>query len=99
MPTAQWLLPDVDPQRARELADSLRVQPLTARVLLSRGLEDPEAARRFLAPSLDHLHDPYLLTGMQDAVHRLRAAVSAQEKILIYGDYDVDGTVSVVILK
>jgi single-stranded-DNA-specific exonuclease len=99
MPTSQWLLPDVDPQRTRTLADSLRVQPLTARVLLNRGLDDPEAARRFLAPSLDHLHDPYLLTGMQDAVRRLRAAVSAQEKILIYGDYDVDGTVSVVILK
>jgi single-stranded-DNA-specific exonuclease len=88
----------VDPQSARELAASLGVQPLTARVLLGRGMEDLEQARRFLSPSIEHLHDPLLLTGMRTAVERLRAAIAAKEKILIYGDYDVDGTTSVVIL-
>jgi single-stranded-DNA-specific exonuclease len=88
----------VDPQSARELAASLGVQPLTARVLLGRGMEDLEQARRFLSPSIEHLHDPLLLTGMRTAVERLRAAITAKEKILIYGDYDVDGTTSVVIL-
>src|SRR5260370_28177531 len=97
--TAQWLIPDMDPELVRELATSLHVQPVTARVLMSRGLQDPQSARRFLAPSMEHLHDPLLLTGMREAVDRLRAAIAAREKILIYGDYDVDGTSSVVILK
>lgn len=81
------------------LASTLRVQPLTARVLVARGLTDPDAAKQFLTPSIDHLHSPSLLTGMREALQRLRAAIAAHEKILIYGDYDVDGTVSVVILK
>ncbi len=99
MPDVQWLLPNFDPESARRLAACLDIQPLTARVLMNRGLADPECARRFLNPSLEHLHDPLLLTGMEQAVDRIRAAIAAHEKILIYGDYDVDGTVSVVILK
>lgn len=69
-----------------------------ALVLAHRGLGDPVDARRFLAPSLDDLHDPWLLRGMHAAVERLREAIGAGEKILIYGDYDVDGTTSVVLL-
>jgi len=98
-PPAHWLMPDVDSTSARELAAALKLHPITARVLVSRGFSDPDAARGFLSPSLDHLHNPQLLAGMSEAVVRLRAAIQAQEKILIYGDYDVDGTVSVVILK
>ncbi len=59
----------------------------------------PERRPPLPAPDLGHLHDPLLLTGMRDAVTRIKAAIQAKEKILIYGDYDVDGTVSVVILK
>jgi single-stranded-DNA-specific exonuclease len=99
MASSRWLIPQTDPQAARELADGLGVQLVTARVLLSRGLTDPDAARRFLKPDLGHLHDPLLLTSMSAAVARIRAAIQAKQKILIYGDYDVDGTVSVVILK
>ena len=98
-PAANWLIPEVDAAAVRLLADALRVNPITARVLVGRGLTEPDAARRFLAPSLDHMHDPLSLTSMREAVGRLRAAIEAKEKILIYGDYDVDGTVSVVILK
>lgn len=72
---------------------------MTARVLLNRGLEDLDSGRRFLFPTLEHLHDPRQLAGMTEALDRLRRAISAGEKILIYGDYDVDGTISVVILK
>jgi single-stranded-DNA-specific exonuclease len=96
---ARWIIPTVDPTAAQELASELGVQPVTGRVLLSRGMSDPAAARRFLTPDLGHLHDPLLLTGMRDAVARIQLAIQAKEKILIYGDYDVDGTVSVVILK
>jgi single-stranded-DNA-specific exonuclease len=95
----RWLTPSADPDAANALAASLNVQPLTAAVLVSRGITEAPAARRFLAPDLDHLLDPVLLTGMHDAVRRVKAAIQANEKILIYGDYDVDGTVSVVILK
>jgi single-stranded-DNA-specific exonuclease len=99
VPAPRWLIPEVAVQPALDLAASLRIQPLTARVLLSRGFADPGVARRFLIPALEHLHDPHLLTGMREAVERLRAAIAGREKILIYGDYDVDGTVSVVVLK
>ncbi len=99
MPTTQWVFPAPDPETIAELAASLRVQPLTARVLAARGFTDPDAAGRFLKPSIEHMHSPSLLTGIPEALARLRAAIAGQEKILIYGDYDVDGTVSVVILK
>jgi len=69
-----------------------------AKVLVRRGLADPESARRFLHPSLDHLLDPQLLRDLPRAVERLQKAIQTSEKILIYGDYDVDGTTSVVLL-
>ena len=99
MLSCRWLIPATDPETAKALAASLGVQPITAAVLLSRGIADAAGAQRFLKPELGHLHDPALLTGMPDAVRRVKAAIQAKEKILIYGDYDVDGTVSVVILK
>jgi single-stranded-DNA-specific exonuclease len=76
-----------------------RVPPLIARLLVLRGIGDPEEAARFLAPSLDHLHSPYGMMGMSAAVDRLSAALERREKMLIYGDYDVDGTVAIVVLK
>jgi single-stranded-DNA-specific exonuclease len=87
-----------NPEAPTELARQLNVPPLVARLLLLRGIETPEAADRFLNPSLSHLHDPYLMAGMKTAVERLRSAVERGEKILIYGDYDVDGTMAVVVL-
>ncbi len=84
---------------AAELAGVLRIRALTARILIARGFSEPEAAAAFLRPTLEHLHDPYRLTGMGHAVARLRRAIEARETILIYGDYDVDGATSVVILK
>ncbi|MBO0912514.1 MAG: DHH family phosphoesterase, partial [Acidobacteria bacterium] len=72
---------------------------IIARLLILRGIDNPEAARRFLSPSLDHLHSPYQMSAMKAAVDRLEAAIECKEGILVYGDYDVDGTVAVVILK
>ncbi|MGE5571202.1 MAG: single-stranded-DNA-specific exonuclease RecJ [Rhodospirillales bacterium] len=96
---ARWLIPEIDRDRAGRLAASLGISPVAARVLAVRGYDDPDAARRFLNPSLDDLHDPYLMLGMSAAVERLRSAIGKREKILLYGDYDADGTISVVILK
>jgi single-stranded-DNA-specific exonuclease len=70
-----------------------------ARLLVMRGIPEPEAAERFLTPSIVDLHSPYLMTGMNAAVERIEAAIERKEDILIYGDYDVDGTTAIVILK
>lgn len=70
-----------------------------AELLVARSIHSPEQARRFLEPALDDLHDPNLLLGMREAVTRIRAALANSEPILIYGDYDVDGTVATVLLK
>ncbi len=95
----RWLLVEPDADRVRELSAALGIRALTARVLVNRGLGDPDAARRFLRPSLEHLHDPFLMAGMRDAAARIQAAIAKGERILIYGDYDVDGTAAIVILK
>ena len=98
-PKSHWLLPSEIPGCVERLSADLGIFPLTARVLASRGLSDSDAAHRFLKPSLKDLHDPYALAGMHAAVKRLKQAVAAREPVLIYGDYDVDGTSSIVILK
>jgi single-stranded-DNA-specific exonuclease len=95
---SRWLLPNSDRAQIDALAGALRIGPPAARVLAHRGLADPTLARRFLCPSLDDLHDPMNLRGMPEAVARLQGAIRAGEQILIYGDYDVDGTMSVVLL-
>src|SRR3954447_15973411 len=96
---ARWQIPPVDSQPVAELARALGVQAPAARVLWNRGLRDAVSARKFLCPDLNDLLDPFLLRDMDLAVERLHRAISANEKILLYGDYDVDGTMSVVILK
>src|ERR1022692_1005505 len=96
---ARWLIPEGNAQEAEALAAALGIRLPAARVLLARELGDPDAARRFLQPSLADLHPPGSLRGMSEAVERLRRAISGGGQILIYGDYDVDGSTSVVILK
>jgi single-stranded-DNA-specific exonuclease len=70
-----------------------------APLLVRRGITDPESAATFLSPSLSHLHAPERMTGLRAAVDRIEAAIERKEPILIYGDYDVDGTMAVIILK
>lgn len=85
--------------RGLKLSAAPAAVPLLADLLVRRGIRDPERAGHFLAPSLDHLHDPLKMAGMKVALDRLEAALERKEKILIYGDYDVDGTTAIVILK
>ena len=94
----RWIESPVDAESVRRLEREVKVSPLIARLLVQRGLEEPAAAQAFLHPSLDQLHSPQLMAGMGDAVERLRRALEQREKILIYGDYDVDGTMAVVVL-
>ena len=94
-----WKPRSAEPTAVARLAREANLSPTLARLLVARGIGDAESAHRFLHPSLDHLHSPYALLGMKAAVERLRAAIERQERVLIYGDYDVDGTTAVVILK
>lgn len=96
MTGCRWALPS--PVDSAALAAALQITAPAARVLCHRGLADPAAAARFLRPSLDDLLDPLVLRDMPRAVERLRQAIGGGEKILIYGDYDVDGTTAVVLL-
>ncbi len=73
--------------------------PVICRLLVARGITTGEAAHQYLNPSLDHLHSPRLMLGMDKGAERLRRAIANREQVLIYGDYDVDGTTAVVILK
>src|SRR5208283_5425094 len=94
----RWEICDVDGDAVARLSRELNVPNILARLLVLRGVTDSESAQRFLNPALDQLHDPFLLADMKPAVERLRRALEQGEKILIYGDYDVDGTMAVVIL-
>jgi single-stranded-DNA-specific exonuclease len=95
---ARWVIPNPESHQVDALSAALAIGAPAAKVLIHRGLSDPTCARRFLAPSLDELHDPLALRDMRPALDRLRKALRDRERILIYGDYDVDGTTSVVIL-
>src|SRR3989449_1178209 len=105
----KWIAKSADPGSVQSLADALRANPALrlnhllaptlARLLVLRGIVDSESAQRFLVPSLAHLHSPYAMTGMKVAIERLESAIERKEDILIYGDYDVDGTTAIVILK
>ncbi|MFI5177023.1 MAG: single-stranded-DNA-specific exonuclease RecJ [Vicinamibacterales bacterium] len=94
-----WEDVPADEADVRLMASALGVPVVIARLLCQRGLADPEAARRFLEPALDQLHDPFLLAGMREAVDRLLGAVARHERIAIHGDYDVDGITSTVLLR
>src|SRR5579863_10237418 len=106
----RWLPKTVDATQVDCLAAALRglgslklkdpkQAVILARLLTMRGIADAQSAGRYLAPSLAHLHSPYLMSGMKAAVDRIDAAIERKEGILIYGDYDVDGTTAIVILK
>ena len=86
-------------EAAARLVSALGICAPAARVLCARGLSEPEAARRFLSPAASDLHDPYLLQDMDRAAPRLARAIEQRERILLYGDYDVDGTTALVVLK
>ena len=95
----RWLFPEnVDPSISHRLAAEIGVAPFVAEILCRRGMGDVEEARRFLEPRLKTLSDPLLLPDMAAAVARILAAVDAGERIVLYGDYDVDGVSSLALL-
>ena len=91
-----WKLREgIDAENVRQLSSELGVDPVLAELLVQRDVRTFEQARSFFRPNLNDLHDPFLMQDMDKAVERVRHAVVTGEKILVYGDYDVDGTTAV----
>ena len=99
LPPQRWLLAKPHPDESASLAREARLPLVLAELLVARGINTAAEAFAFLNPEPAHLHDPFLMLGMSAAVDRLERAIAAREPILLYGDYDVDGTVAVVLLK
>ena len=97
-PPKKWILRSPDAAAVGEFAKELGVSPIVAGLLLSRGYGNLKAAESFLKPTLEQLHDPMLMRGMTEAVARVLYAIDHHEPILIYGDYDVDGTTGTAVL-
>jgi single-stranded-DNA-specific exonuclease len=95
----RWIVCEHDSHQSQKLARALGLSEIIARLLVARGHSHEESARRFLYPSHDQLHDPLLMLDMRKATERLLRAIDRGEKILVYGDYDVDGTTGTVVLR
>ena len=95
----KWSIKEqTDPQKVSQLAAEVGIDKVLAQLLVDRGVSDFEQARMFFRPSLSDLHDPFLMKDMDVAVERLHAAITSGESILVYGDYDVDGTTAVALV-
>lgn len=95
----EWRLrAPADPENVKQLSAELGVDPVLATLLVHRGIRTFEEARSFFRPNLSDIHDPFLMKDMDKAVERLEKAVSGNEKVLVYGDYDVDGTTAVALV-
>ncbi len=94
----RWILQPSDETAALRLAAELNIQPVLAKLLIQRDITTFDEAKRFFRPSLEHLHDPFLMQDMHKAVSRIEQAIERGEKVMLYGDYDVDGTTSVALM-
>jgi single-stranded-DNA-specific exonuclease len=95
----RWTLKELPPEKQIEaLCLAININSTLATILVQRGISEFESAKNYFRPSLSHLHNPFLMKGMERAVMRLKKAIDLNEKILIYGDYDVDGTTSVALV-
>jgi len=96
----RWTLkPKPTEENIQQLSQELNVDPLVSHLLIQRGITNYEEAKHFFRPKLSHLHDPFLMKDMDRAVARIELAMANQENILVYGDYDVDGTTAVALMS
>ena len=98
MKAKRWIVRRQDAEEAASLTRVLGVSPILAALLIARGYDNESSARSFLTPNYKQIHEPYLMLGMREAVARLQFAIDNDEPILIYGDYDVDGTTGTAVL-
>lgn len=98
LPEKRWTHQQADPAKVEALQKELKIAPVLCELLVQRGIETFEQAKHFFRPSIDDLHDPFLMKDMEVAVKRLEKAIANKEHILVYGDYDVDGTTAVSLM-
>lgn len=91
----RWKIVEDDPIKTLQLQEALRIHPILCKILSQRGIDTFDTAKDFFRPQLSQLHDPWLMKDMAKAVERIITAIGQQEKILVFGDYDVDGTTAV----
>jgi single-stranded-DNA-specific exonuclease len=94
----QWVIVGTDEELAAGIASEVGISDVAARLLVNRGIKSAEEAEEFLTPSLDNLHDPMLLPDIERGVERLERAIDKKERILVHGDYDVDGVTSTALI-
>ena len=94
-----WTIKTSHPENQAQLSDTLNIHPIIAQLLINRGIEDPKEAQSFLSSDLSQLSDPFQLKDMDRAVERVKKAQRLNERVLIYGDYDVDGVTSSALLR
>jgi single-stranded-DNA-specific exonuclease len=94
----RWTIKEANPEWAQSLYESLKIHPILCRILASRGIRNFQEAKDFFRTDETHLLNPFLMKGMQKSIDRIHQAITNNEKILIYGDYDVDGTTSVAVV-
>src|ERR1051325_9480847 len=94
----RWNILTADAEKADQLRESLKIHPALCQILVERGMGTFDDAKDFFRPQLISLHDPFLMKDMDKAVDRILSTINKGEKILIFGDYDVDGTTSVACL-
>jgi single-stranded-DNA-specific exonuclease len=97
-PEKRWTLKPAEQATIKSIFDALSIHPALCRILALRGITDFDSSKAFFRPDLSHLHDPFLMKGMDKAVKRISEAMEWNERILVYGDYDVDGTTSVALM-
>src|SRR6187551_1442198 len=95
MKAKRWRINAIEHDKVDKLAEALKIHPTLCNILVQRGIETYQQAKEFFRPQLTQLHDPWLMKDMDKAVGRILGAFSKNEKILVFGDYDVDGTTAV----
>ena len=95
----KWQIYETDDEKVRELKEKYKINNLLSTILVNRGITDKEKIRKFLEPTRQDFYNPYLMKDMEIAVNRIIKAIESQEKVIIYGDYDVDGITSITVLK
>lgn len=96
--TKRWNLLDADDHKVQSLYEALKINKVLCKMLVQRGVDDYHKSKTYFRPKLDMLYDPYLMKDMDKAVARIKTAIDRSEKILVFGDYDVDGTTSVALM-
>ena len=94
----RWNLLSADNDKVQLLHTALKINKVLCKILVQRGIDEYDKSKAYFRPQLDTLHDPYLMKDMGKAVNRIKSAFNKKEKILVFGDYDVDGTTSVAVM-